>query len=196
MSDSQLVAHAKRELKAAGLFDKDSDYEGGLGESVLELVNKFAEQGHSGASAAMTTQLFSKVASYEALSPLTGEDDEWNQINDGIDGDIKYQNKRDGRVFKHADGRVTFNDAIIWRGDIGGDFSGSVEGISSIAIKGFPFTPKTFYIDVSDYRYIKNEDGSLTEDPEGDWWEHEIKDRGQLEEVWEYYLKPEEPSDD
>jgi hypothetical protein len=50
---------------------------------------------------------------------------------------------------------------------------------SSCEIKGFPFTPKTFYIDV------------LEEEIEKDDWIMWCKDPSQLNEVWEYYKKPE-----
>jgi len=35
---SNLVEHAKRELTLAGLFNKDSDYGGMMGDSVMELM--------------------------------------------------------------------------------------------------------------------------------------------------------------
>ena len=73
-----LVEFAERELREAGLFDKDSNYAGGLGEAVLELVKVFAAQGHSGGSADATLCLFCRVAAYRPLvaikNPmLTGE---------------------------------------------------------------------------------------------------------------------------
>ena len=49
---------------------------------------------------------------------------------------------------------------------------------SSLEIKGFPFTPKTFYIDV------------LEEEIKKDDWIMWVKDPKQLDEVWEYYKKP------
>lgn len=67
---SSLVQHAERELRAAGLFNKDSDYNGMLGESVVELVKVFAAQGHSGYSAHCAIDLFKRVASYQLLSPM------------------------------------------------------------------------------------------------------------------------------
>lgn len=63
-----LVDDAKRNLVAAGLFDADSDYNGMLGNAVLELVKKFAEQGHSGTSAMMTLELFDKVINRRPLT--------------------------------------------------------------------------------------------------------------------------------
>lgn len=64
---SNLVKHAEKELKKAGLFDKDSDYDGMLGEGVLELITTFANQGHSGFSAQMTRELFYKLSNFEEL---------------------------------------------------------------------------------------------------------------------------------
>lgn len=65
-----LVQHAERELRNAGLFDKDSDYGGEVGQAVLELVEIFANQGHSGMSSGLVIHLFSKVASYRTLTPI------------------------------------------------------------------------------------------------------------------------------
>lgn len=64
---SELIKHAEKELTKAGLFDKDSDYSGMLGEGVLELITAFANQGHSGFSAGMTLELFTKLARFEEL---------------------------------------------------------------------------------------------------------------------------------
>lgn len=48
---SNLTDYAKDELTRAGLFDKDSDYDGMLGTAALEIIEVFAKQGHSGMSA-------------------------------------------------------------------------------------------------------------------------------------------------
>lgn len=65
-----LVEYAERELREAGLMDKDSDYAGMLGEGVLALVKVFAEQGHSGFSAHMAIKAFSRVAAFKPLNPI------------------------------------------------------------------------------------------------------------------------------
>ena len=100
---SNLIAHAKFELDKAGLFDKDSDYNGMLGEAVLELITTFSKQGHSGFSAGLTTQLFSKLAKFEPLTALAFTEDEWVHVADE-DNLPLYQNKRDSRYFKRGDG--------------------------------------------------------------------------------------------
>ena len=55
---------ARKWLEQNGLFDKDSDYDGWLGEKTMEAWEYIANQGHSGGSA---SRLFSLLqAIYEA----------------------------------------------------------------------------------------------------------------------------------
>jgi hypothetical protein len=49
-----------------------------------------------------------KLAKFEVLSPLTGADDEWNDVSDGL-----WQNNRDSAVFKAKDG-CYFINAFVW----------------------------------------------------------------------------------
>jgi len=106
---SDLTEYAKNELELAGLFDKDSDYNGMIAKSVMELISVFSKQGHSGGSASMTIELFNRVARYENLTPLTFKDDEWIECIAG-----RYQNKRRSCVFKEGkDGRPYFLDAYV-----------------------------------------------------------------------------------
>lgn len=100
----QLVAHAERELRRAGLFDKDSDYEGMIGACVLALVKTFAEENHSGGSAHITLQVFDIVARFKTLSPLTSDPSEWMEV-----GQDMWQNTRQSSCFS-TDGGKTFYD--------------------------------------------------------------------------------------
>ena len=88
---------------------------------------------------------------YETLTALTGEDNEWILISDKPEP--KWQNKRNGAVFKDSDGSAYFIDAIVWRDPDGGCFTNKD---STMAVK-FPLVPKTFYVD----RY---EDGSYNKE--------------------------------
>lgn len=97
---SNLVDYAKSELTLAGLFDKDSDYDGMLGTAVLEIVTVFSKQGHSGFSAEIVTQLVEKLLRYEPITPLTYEPDEW------IGHGETWQNKRDSKVFSSDGGKT------------------------------------------------------------------------------------------
>ena len=51
----------KKRLTELGMFDKDSDYDGMIGEAIMELSEVFADQGHSGMSAVITVQLFHQL---------------------------------------------------------------------------------------------------------------------------------------
>lgn len=101
-----LIEFAKQELSIAGLLDKDSDYDGMVGEAVLKLVEVFAEQGHSGFSAAMTLDVFNKVASYQNLTPITSKPEEWFQYDDSVE---MWQSKRNPSVFSKDGGRTWYD---------------------------------------------------------------------------------------
>lgn len=171
-----ILAFAKRELTIAGLFDKDADYGGLLAESVMKMLAVFAGQGHSGSSAKRVTDIFNRLAQYEPLTPIQGGDDEWFQHDNPLDGNI-VQNSRCYPLFKHKDTRVvTYNDAIVWRTEKGHTYGGWADNISSSQeIRGFPFTPRTFVIDV------------IEEEVSPDNWDFHVKDQRQLDAVKEYY---------
>jgi len=56
-----LIEYAKQELKLNGMFDKDSDYGGMIGEDVLKLIELFSNQGHSGNSANTVLNIFNEL---------------------------------------------------------------------------------------------------------------------------------------
>lgn len=97
-----LVSHAEFELRRAGLYDKDSDYEGMLAKNVVELMRVFAAQGHSEGSAMRTLELFSCLARFKTLTPITSDADEWFQVGPEV-----WQSKRHPGYFS-ADGGKTF----------------------------------------------------------------------------------------
>lgn len=188
-----LIEYAKTELQIAGLFDKEGDfYEGATGKAVMELIEVFSKQGHSGMSAPIVADLFKRLANYEPLQPITGKDEEWGDVRDLGDGVPWYQNKRCSALFKDGeDGKPYYIDAIVKRDQKGICWSGmawlSEEDYKSGDrskmvgkrgyVKSFPFTPKTFYIDVRDVEVAKDD------------WESFVVDPAQLDEVWNYYDK-------
>lgn len=116
-----LEDHAKRELELAGLFDKDSDYDGMLGEAVLELVKVFAKQGHSGFSAAMTLKLFNEVANFKPLTPIGKSKDEWMDVAEmTADGKGMWQNLRRSTTFSRDGGKTWYDidDPSLNNGDV------------------------------------------------------------------------------
>lgn len=199
--DGHTYPHAQRELKMGGWLKKGEDtlYDGMVGEAVLELISIFAGQGHSGMSAGIVTSLFSKLSKHQPLGALTGKDDEWESDEEKYGKDwtdengYGYQNKRESAVFKKGKNTSSYYlYAIVFREEDGQTFTGSGTEMSDGSvltsrqfIKSFPFTPKTFYIDVISKRYTDKDE--KTEDKNGDWWRHWVKDESQLDEVWEYY---------
>lgn len=105
---SNLVKHAEEELKLAGLFDKDSDYDGMLGEAVLELVKVFAKQGHSGFSAQQTLLIFNEVANFKPLTPIGKSKDEWVDQSEAS-SEPMWQNKRRGTMFSRDAGKTWYD---------------------------------------------------------------------------------------
>ena len=171
-----LIEHAKKEMELAGLYREDSVYGGMIPESVLELMEVFAKQGHSGGSAPIVADIFYKLAMYKNLSPVTGEDDEWMETGDNV-----FQNKRCSALFKQGkDGRAYYLDAVIWKTQNGGTFSGQADLMtekyySRNYVKAFPFIPKTFVIDVTETEVAKDD------------WKFEINYWSQLVPAFEYY---------
>lgn len=114
---SNYKTHAMREFRAAGWTDENGKFNDEMQElicnHVLKLIDIFSEVGHSGSTAPYAISLFKKIASFEPIAPLTGEDDEWIDVS-YYGGGVHYQNKRLGTVFKDSkdsqaywmDGRV------------------------------------------------------------------------------------------
>lgn len=111
---SEMLKWAEQELKFAGydINDPEDGPDKWLAEGTLELLKVFSNQGHSGSSAPYAIALFEKLASWKPIVPLTGKDDEWAEpYND----EGTRQNKRNGAVFKGADGQAYWIDGkVFW----------------------------------------------------------------------------------
>lgn len=95
-----------RELELAGLFGPDADYDGMTGKCVMDLVKLFGSQGHSGMSAMLVSELFSRLVDGEALTPLTNNPDEWMDRSD-VSGVPLWQNNRNSKAFS-SNGGTTY----------------------------------------------------------------------------------------
>lgn len=135
---SNLEIFAENELRRAGAFDEDGAYMGALGPAVMKMVKIFAEEGHSGFSANLAINMFQRVARFEPLTPLTGDDDEWNECGHGV-----WQNRRSPRVFKNADGRAYDTEGRVFREASGACFTSR----DSRVYVEFPYSPATEYVD-------------------------------------------------
>jgi hypothetical protein len=150
------VTHAEREFRAAGWIDDNGKYCDEMQEAicnhVMKLLEVFSEEGHSGSTAPYAINLFSKLAKFEPVAPLTGEDWEWSNVSD-MSGCETYQNKRCSAVFKQADrfdGQPYYLDGkVFWNwymGEDGKPFKSYYTGRGSMVPIEFPYTPKTEYV--------------------------------------------------
>lgn len=159
--ESNYISHAKRELRALG-YDLNDEEEGPnkwIQENIFELLEVFGNQGHSGASSSYCIEMFSKLAKFEPLCPLTGEDSEWNEV-----GDNWYQNNRCSHVFKNGkDGAPYDLNAYIFKNQDGVCFTSR----DSRKYISFPYTPNTEYVDVIETE--TNEEGTESKEGSG-WW--------------------------
>lgn len=99
-----LVDYAKDELRRIGMIDSGEPYNDFATKAILDLIELFASQEHSGFSAAYVVNAFHRLAMFKPLSPLTGEDDEWNETRPG-----HFQNKRYSAVFKNGKDGIAYN---------------------------------------------------------------------------------------
>ena len=118
--ESNLVKHAKFELEFIGVINPmdegDLDYNGMIAKHVLELIETFANQGHSGNSAGLALELFMRLASFRPLTPVTNYPAEWEEITKDVlspgqiaVGERIWQNKRSSSTFS-KDGGITWYD--------------------------------------------------------------------------------------
>ena len=176
-----LAKHAEKELRLAGLFDKNSDYNGMLGDAVMELIKVFSKQGHSGMSASMVSNLFDKLSRYKQLTSLTFKDDEWNEVGTGV-----FQNKRRGSVFKDGkDSRPYFIDAFV---KIAVFPDGHKSGWSGrLELEGNRYVNRCYIKDPADMPTIKIELKAYYNSQDLADWEFELAKEEQLEELKKYY---------
>lgn len=150
---------------------------------LLALAEKFGLSGQSGASAPMVARALSQAVEHLCLQhpiyPITGISDEWFQP---LGDQSLYQNKRCSALFREWDGKAYYLDAVIWRTPTGQGYCGTAqlpdgENILSRQFVRFPFTPKTFYIDVDEHEIAPDD------------WQHIVKRPDDLKPVFEYYDK-------
>jgi hypothetical protein len=136
-----MMTWAENELTAMGYATTEEEGpQKWVRENVLELLSTFAEQGHSGYSAPHVAGLFGRLAARKPLTPLTGEDDEWDKIENDL-----YQNKRFSAVFKNgAEGQAYWSGGIVFwewfEGEDGEKHKSYFTGRGSRVPVTFPFT--------------------------------------------------------
>jgi len=150
---SNLLTHARNELDLIGMTaDSPDEMNRMMREHILTMMEVFANEGHSGFSASYAANALSKLMKFEPLSPLTGADDEWVELD--YHDDMKFQNKRLSRVFKGADGRAYDIEGRVfwsWMTDSNGEkFKSHYTSRDSRVYIEFPYVPTTEYVERAD----------------------------------------------
>lgn len=95
-----IIENARTELKLINFGDEDSAV-------MIEILEKFFDQWDSGGAVWAVAPVLQRLIAGKALSPLTGQPDEWNYVGDGV-----YQNRRISTVFKDPrfhDGKLAYD---------------------------------------------------------------------------------------
>lgn len=114
-AELEIDAACRRELDASSSNPADAEYGIACYRSALKAFNSLMEDEHSGASIQITKTILNRLIDGEPLTPILGEDDEWQDVSQmGLrDGCIaEYQNRRMSSLFKyvHEDGTVKYSD--------------------------------------------------------------------------------------
>jgi hypothetical protein len=147
---SKLVAFAEDELARMG--KDESGMQDSINKLILQIVQAFADFGHSGSTAAYATGILDRLLRFLPLSPLTGADDEWSDIIDSRDQ--SRQNKRCSSVFRRADGTAYTINGRVFSDDGGKTWFTNVKSFVDIE---FPYLVPTFPTE-----YLVNENGDIT----------------------------------
>lgn len=103
---SNLLSHAQHELDRIGMTaDSPDEINVAMRKHILYMIGEFADEGHSGFSASYAINIITKLMKFKPLTPLTGHDDEWNEVSEHM-GQKCWQNKRHSSVFKNGDGEA------------------------------------------------------------------------------------------
>jgi hypothetical protein len=95
-----IVAQAKSEMKRAGFPDSEIAVMG-------EILDKFFDTWDSGGAVWAMAPVLQRLIAGQPLTPLTGDDDEWMEVGEGV-----FQNVRDSSVFKDPrfhDGKLAYD---------------------------------------------------------------------------------------
>jgi hypothetical protein len=96
---SNLVEWAKLELERIG--DQNDSMQQSMNRDILQIVEMFSEQGHSGFSASYALNMITRLLDWKPITPLTGEDDEWCDVPKWDKDKNCQQNKRCSAVFRY-----------------------------------------------------------------------------------------------
>lgn len=162
---SNLISYAESELNRIGMTENSPDEMNvEMRKHILHMVQEFSEEDHSGLSGRYALNILIKLLDFKPLTPLTGADDEWNDV-----GEDYWQNNRCSSVFKKADGTCYDIDGkVFWewyRNENGEAVKTYYSGYGCSTPVIFPYTPpnKPIY----EYRHSDAEPRTPPQDENG-----------------------------
>lgn len=103
--ESNLVAHARRELDLLGESDQE------FKNAIINSVAEFEKYGHSGGSASVAIPLLNDLLQFKNLTPLTNDPSEWIHHEPPVvsreGGDI-WQSSRNSEAFSNDGGKTYY----------------------------------------------------------------------------------------
>lgn len=125
----------------------DKNYATACYKSALKALKSLAEDEHSGYSIGATKRILMALIDRRPLSPLTGEDSEWEScMPDGTDID-SYQNKRYSALFKEiCDNVTTYRNIdlyyVVQKGEEDMPYRTSLPIVDEMFPVKFPYCPE------------------------------------------------------
>lgn len=113
-----LMEYAKAEMELAFPEKERDGMQQTACKDVLDLIQTFSDQGHSGMSGNYVLNLFNRLVRFKPISPLTGEDREWRALDKFGDHENEqnvrcssvFRTKGDNSTARDIDGRVFSED--------------------------------------------------------------------------------------
>lgn len=142
-----IIEFAKEEFRHANWTDENGKFydeiQKMMCDGILKLLEVFAEEHHTGFTASYALNIFEKLARWEPISQITGEDSEWVEVSENL-----WQNKRCSRVFKDENGAYDI-DGIVWyrveKDENGEEYKDYFTNRKSRVDITFPYSPTTVY---------------------------------------------------
>jgi len=118
-----LITHARKEATLLMKYcdDDAKAMQEEMNNEVLNLIQMFASQGHTGSTGNYALHMFTRLVNFKPLTPLTGEDDEWIDVMTYEGTPYMQQNLRCSSVFRELHDNCTayMIDAKIFTNDNG-----------------------------------------------------------------------------
>ena len=173
----ELLKHTEEELKL--LIDKFNTFE------IHDTIRPRIIETYIG--------VLQRLLNRSLIAPLTGEEDEWEEVVIEGDDNPIYRNKRLPTVLKTKGGACFFEEAIVFFDIVDKfPFRGTINGVSStLGIKSFPFIPQTFMVEVflQPYNVEKNGERPDMVNKDGKVFVYTIKDKKPIAQANKYYNK-------